>query len=160
MVIEQEAPTSISGGSVSPPTAEFESNYIALDIALPINKKIKYPAVPHLVFTLPRIAVVGVTIKEAEAHKDLYRIERVEIGKTWAWGNKNQRDEHITYIIDKKRRLVGAAVMSDDAGVYIDILTLIINLKVGVRKLSKMIFSFPTQSYALISSLIPVLLKK
>lgn len=142
------------------PTAEFESNYIALDIALPINSKIKYPVVPNLVFTLPRIAQVGVTIKEAEANPNLYRVERVEIGKTWAWGNKNQPYEHITYIIDKKKHLVGAAILSDDAGTYIDVLTLIINLKVSARQLSKMIFAFPTQTYALISSLIPVLLKK
>lgn len=50
--------------------------------------------------------------------------------------------------------------MSDDAGVYIDVLTMIINLKLGVKKLSKMIFSFPTSTYALISSLIPHMIKK
>lgn len=142
------------------PTAEFESNYIALDIALPINKKIKYPVVPNLVFTLPRIAQVGVTVKEAEANPSLYRVEKVAIGKTWAWGNKNQANEHITYIMDRKNHLVGAAILSDDAGTYIDVLTLIINLKVSGKKLAKMIFAFPTQTYALMSSLIPVLLKK
>ena len=143
------------------PTAEFESNYIALDIALPINAKIKYPVVPNLVFTLPRIAQVGVSVAEAESNHHLYRIERVELGKTMSWLNKNQRSEHITYIIDKKKKvLVGAAILSDDAGTYIDVLTLLINLKVNARKLSKMIFAFPTQTYGLISSLIPLLLKK
>ena len=53
-----------------------------------------------------------------------------------------------------------AAIFSDDAGAYINVLTLISNRKVDVRKLSKMIFAFPTQTYALISTLIPVLLKK
>ncbi|MDY6392719.1 MAG: NAD(P)/FAD-dependent oxidoreductase [Bacilli bacterium] len=142
------------------PTAEFESNYIAMDILNPLNGKIKYPVVPNLVFTLPRIAQVGVSAKEAEARPDLYRVERVELGKTMSWLNKNQAYEHITYIIDKKGHLAGAAVLSDDAGAYIDVLTLLINLKVGVRQLSKMIFSFPTQTYGLVSSLIPLLLKK
>ncbi|MCR4562369.1 MAG: NAD(P)/FAD-dependent oxidoreductase [Bacilli bacterium] len=143
------------------PTAEFESNYIALDILLPIKPKIKYPLVPNLVFTLPRISQVGVTVKEAEADSNKYRVEKVELGKTMSWLNKNQRDEHITFIFDRKKRvLVGAAALSDDAGSYIDVLTLIINLKVKVKKLSKMIFSFPTQTYGLISSLIPLMLKK
>ncbi len=142
------------------PTAEFESNYIALDIALPINKKIKYPVVPNLVFTLPRIAQVGVSIKEANENPNLYRVEKVELGKTMSWLNKNQRNEHITYVFDKKKHLVGAAILSDDAGAYIDVLTLIINMKLGVRQLSKMIFAFPTQTYGLISSLIPLMLKK
>ncbi len=77
-----------------------------------------------------------------------------------SWLNKNQREEHITYVFDKKKHLVGAAILSDDAGTYIDVLTLIINLKLGVRQLSKMIFAFPTQTYGLISSLIPLMLKK
>lgn len=143
------------------PTAEFESNYIAIDIVNPLNGKIKYPVVPNLVFTLPRIAQVGVSIAEAERHPELYRVERSELGKTMSWLNKNQTSEHATFIIDKKKKvLVGAAILSDDAGAYIDVLALIINLKVGVRKLSKMIFAFPTQTYALISTLIPLLLKK
>ncbi len=142
------------------PTAEFESNYIALDMLLPIKPKIKYPVVPNLVFTLPRIAQVGVSVNEAESSPDLYRVEKVDLGKTMSWLNKNQTYEHITYIFDKKNYLVGAAILSDDAGTYIDVLTLIINLKVSARKLSKMIFAFPTQTYGLISSLVPLMLKK
>lgn len=143
------------------PTAEFESNYIALDILNPFNGKIAYPVVPNLVFTLPRIGQVGVSVKEAEAHPELYRVEKVELGKSMTWLNKNQCYEHITYIIDKKKRhLVGAAMISDDAGAYLDVLTLLINLKVTARQLSKMIFSFPTQTYGLVSSLVPLLLKK
>ena len=142
------------------PTAEFESNYIALDIVLPINKKIKYPVVPNLVFTLPRIAQVGVKVEEARKNPAKYRVEKVELGKTLSWLNKNQTYEEALIVIDKKRHIVGAVVYSDDAGVYIDVLTLLINLKVGVNKLRKMIFAFPTQTYGLISSLTPLLLKK
>lgn len=142
------------------PTAEFESNYIAMDILKPINGKIQYPAVPNLVFTLPRIAQVGVSIAEAEAHPDLYRIEKNAVGATMSWLNKNQKDEHFTFIFDKKKKLVGAAVFSDDAGVYIDMLTIIINKKLGARDLQKMIFAFPTQTYGLVSTLIPLFLKK
>lgn len=142
------------------PTAEFESNYIALDILNPLNGKICYPAIPNLVFTLPRIAQVGVSVAEAEANPEQYRVERNAVGTTMAWLNKNQRDEHFTFIFDQKKKLVGAAVFSDDAGAYIDILTIIINQKLGAQDLQKMIFSFPTQTYGLISSLIPLFLKK
>lgn len=143
------------------PTAEFESNYIAFDILFPWNGKIKYPVVPNLVFTLPRIAAVGVSEEEAKKNDKRYRVEKLAIGQNMAWLNKNQRDEHITVIIDRKSKtLAGAAILSDDAGAYIDVLTLLINLKVTARKLSKMIFAFPTQTYGLISSLIPLLLKR
>lgn len=142
------------------PTAEFESNYIAFDILNPFNSKIKYPVIPNLVFTLPRIGQVGVSIKEALQNADKYRVEKVELGKTMSWANKNQEYEHLTFIFDKKKHLVGAAIYSDDAGVYLDLLTIIINQKLGIKELSKMIFAFPTQTYGLISSLIPLFLKK
>jgi glutathione reductase (NADPH) len=142
------------------PTAEFESNYIAMDILNPLNGKIQYPVVPNLVFTLPRIAQVGVSVEEAEAHPELYRVEKNAVGAMMSWLNKNQRDEHFTFIFDKKNHLAGAAMFSDDAGAYIDLLTIIINQKLGARDLQKMIFAFPTQTYGLVSSLIPLFLKK
>ena len=142
------------------PTAEFESNYIAMDILNPLNGKIDYPAIPNLVFTLPRITQVGVSVADAEAHPELYRVEKNPVGAAMSWLNKNQKDEHFTFIFDKKQKLVGAAVFSDDAGAYIDVLTIIIHQKLGVKELQKMVFAFPTQTYGLISSLIPLFLKK
>lgn len=142
------------------PTAEFESNYIALDILLPgfLKRKISYPVIPNLVFTLPRIGQVGVDTNKA---KDLgYRVEEVEIGKTMSWANKNDVNEHLTFVFNKKNELVGAAILSDMAGEYLDLLTLIINQKLTARDLSKMVFSFPTTTYGLVSSLLPLMLKK
>lgn len=142
------------------PTAEFESNYIALDILLPglLKRKIKYPVVPNLVFTLPRIAQVGISVDKA---KELgYRVEEVEYGKTMVWANKNKPEEHLTFVFNKKNELVGAAVLADQAGEYIDLLTIIINQRLTARDLSKMIFSFPTTTYGVVSSLLPLMLKK
>lgn len=142
------------------PTAEFESNYIALDILLPgfLKKQISYPVIPNLVFTLPRIGQVGVNTNNA---KELgYRVEEVEIGKTMAWANKNDVDEHLTFVFNKKNELVGASILSENAGEYLDLLTIVINQKLTARDLAKMIFSFPTSTYGLMSSLLPLMLKK
>ena len=49
--------------------------------------------------------------------------------------------------------------MSDDAGVLIDMLTIIINQKLGATELSRMIFAFPTQTYGVIATLLPLFLK-
>lgn len=142
------------------PTAEFESNYIAMDILNPLKFAIDYPPIPNLVFTLPRIAQVGVSIEEAENRPDEYRIEEVSFGEKMAWLNKAEKDAHFTFVFDNKDDLVGAAIMSDEAGEYIDVLTLIINEKMSAKDLSKMVFAFPTPTYGLISSLIPLLMDK
>lgn len=142
------------------PTAEFESNYIAMDILNPLNCAIKYPPIPNLVFTLPRIAQVGVSIEEAQKNPDAYRVEELAYGQMMAWNNKAEKDAHATYVFDRKNHLVGAAVMSDEAGTFIDVLTFIINEKMGVKELSKMIFAFPTPTYGVISMLMPLFMKK
>ena len=77
-----------------------------------------------------------------------------------AWMNKNDVNEHLTFVFNKKGELVGAAILSDQAGEYLDLLTIIINQKIKARDLSRMIFSFPTTTYGLISSLLPLMLKK
>ena len=62
------------------PTATFESNYIALSI-LGNPLPIQYPAVPNVVFTLPRIAAAGITVNQAQKEPDKYRIAKIEYGK-------------------------------------------------------------------------------
>ena len=84
----------------------------------------------------------------------------MEFGKTMAWLNKNRAEEHLTFAFNDKGELVGAAaVYGDQAGEYIDLLT-IINKKLKAKDLSSMIFSFPTTTYGLVSSLIPLMLMR
>jgi len=137
------------------PTAAFESDYIAAQILGFSDAPIKYPAIPNLVFTLPRIAQVGVTVEEAEESPEEYRIAEIPYGQFMLWLAKNETDVNLTLIFDKTKHLVGAAIYGSEAGTWIDILTMIINLKLGAAQLSQMIFAFPTSSYGLISVLLP-----
>ncbi|MEE0873358.1 MAG: NAD(P)/FAD-dependent oxidoreductase [Ruminococcus sp.] len=139
------------------PTAEFESNYIASQILGLSDAPICYPAVPNLVFTLPRIAQVGVTIDEAKAAPNQYRVVEIPYGKMNEWVNNRELDIEMTYIINKEGYLAGAALYGSEAGTWIDFLTLIINKKMTGTELRNMIFAFPTQTYMLISTLIPLL---
>ena len=61
------------------------------------------------------------------------------------------------FIIDRRGYLAGAAVYSSEAGVWLDFLTLLINRKLRGEDLKDMIFSFPTSTYALVTTLIPLL---
>ena len=138
------------------PTAEFESNYIAGQI-LGNTEPICYPAVPNLVFTLPRIAQVGVTVDEAEKAADKYKVISIPYGKQNEWVDNRELDIDLTYIVDSDGYLAGAAVYGSEAGTWIDFLTLIINKKITAAELRTMIFAFPTQTYMLVNTLIPLL---
>ena len=142
------------------PTAEFESNYIASQILGLSDAPICYPAVPNLVFTLPRIAQVGVTVDEAKSAPDRYRVVEIPYGKMNEWVNNRELDIEMTYIFDREGYLVGTALYGSEVGTWIDFLTLIINKRMTGAELRNMIFAFPTQTYMIISTLIPLLGQK
>ncbi|SFG84013.1 dihydrolipoyl dehydrogenase family protein [Oribacterium sp. WCC10] len=133
------------------PTATFESNYIADHILDTSTAPIEYPVVPNLVFTLPRIAQVGVSVDAAKKDPEHYDVVTVPYGKTLLFEAKNEVYAEFTFVFDKEHNLVGAAFVSDDAGMFVDIITLIINKKMTQSELNQMIFAFPTESYGLIS---------
>ena len=139
------------------PTAEFESNYIAAQILGLSDAPICYPVIPNLVFTLPRIAQVGVSVDEATKEPDRYKVIPVPYGKTNEWVDNRETDIDITYVLDNEGYLAGAAIYGSEAGEWLDFLTLIINQKLRKAELMQMIFSFPTQTYTILMSLIPLL---
>ena len=139
------------------PTAEFESNYIASQL-LGSDAPIRYPAVPNLVFTLPRVGQTGVTLEEARKHPERYRVQTFPYGASMLWLAKNEKEAEAAFIIDRRGYLAGATVYSSEAGVWLDFLTLLINRKLRGEDLKDMIFSFPTSTYALVTTLIPLLM--
>lgn len=140
------------------PTATFESNYIALQILGLSSDPIAYPAIPNLVFTLPRIAQVGVTLAEAEASPERWRIETVDFGKRLLFEAKNEADAEFAFVFSQETGLLeGAAFYGQDAGVWADLAAIVIDRKLTGRDLSQMVFTFPTASQALLSLLTPLL---
>ncbi|WP_269461206.1 hypothetical protein [Intestinibaculum porci] len=112
---------------------------------------------PNLVFTLPRIAQVGVSVDEAKAHPELYKVARIPFGKSNEWVNNRETEADYTFILDKEGYLVGAAVYSAEVAMVLDFLTLVINKKMTSLDLSSMIFAFPTQTYQVVFALKPLL---
>lgn len=139
------------------PTAEFESNYIGRDILNPDGPEINYPVVPNLVFTLPRIGQVGVTIDEAKAKPEQYKLVEIPWGKQNDWVNNHELDSELALIFDRENYLVGAAAISSQVGSWLDWLTPIIEKKMTAKDLDSMIMSFPTQTYMLWAALKPLL---
>lgn len=138
------------------PTATFESNYIAEHI-LGKKEPICYPAIPNLVFTLPRIAQVGVSLAEAEKEPDKYRVETIPYGKTMLFDTKNDEEAEFAFIFDKENYLVGAVFYGDEGASLVNFVTFVINQKITGKELDKMIFAFPAQSYGVYSMLGPAM---
>lgn len=139
------------------PVAEFDSNYIASQILGLSTEPIRYPVIPNLVFTLPRIAQVGVSMEEAAKDTDHYKVVTIPYGAQNEWIDNRETDISVTFILDSEGYLAGAALYGSEGGSWIDFLTLVINEKLTAADLHRMIFAFPTQTYMLMSALTPLL---
>lgn len=138
------------------PTATFESNYIALSI-LGMPQPIQYPAVPNVVFSLPRIAAVGVSVQEAQDHPDQYTIAKITYGQMLSFEYRNETDAEATVIFDQEKYLVGAELYGDLAGEMINILAMVINGRMTMEMMMGTIWAFPTQVDGLTEMLAPML---
>lgn len=139
------------------PTAEFESNYVAGQILGGVEA-ICYPATPHLVFTLPRIAQAGVSVNAAEADLETYRVEYVPYGTMVPFLTKFDPETEFAFVFERATgKLVGAALYGMDAGELINILSMIIDLGLSQADMRKMIFTFPGTGYGLLATLIPMM---
>ncbi|MCI1700741.1 dihydrolipoyl dehydrogenase family protein [Liquorilactobacillus nagelii] len=137
------------------PTATFESNYLAALLAGQTTAPIQCPVVASVVFTLPRIAQVGVTSAQAAAED--YQVVTIPYGTRLRFQTKNEPAAEATLIFDQEHYLVGASVYGDEAPELINFLTMIISQKLTLNKLNRAVFAFPSQTIGLLSMLSPYL---
>ena len=55
--------------------------------------------IPNLVFTLPRIAQAGVTVEEAKAAPDQYKVVQIPYGRQNEWINNHEEDTDLYKMI-------------------------------------------------------------
>ncbi|WP_281164738.1 dihydrolipoyl dehydrogenase family protein [Liquorilactobacillus sicerae] len=139
------------------PTATFESNYLASLLSGRTTAPIQYPAIASVVFTLPRIAQVGVTSAQVAASPNDYQVVTIPYGARLRFQTKNEPTAEATLIFNREHYLVGASVYGDEAPELINFLTMIISQKLTLSKLNQAVFAFPSQTIGLLSMLSPYL---
>lgn len=126
--------------------AIHQSKYLAKYLLGKTNEDITYPVVPAVVFTLPRIATVGVSADYALEHPDEYEAHRIEYGKAYSIELKNENTAECTVITDKDKNILGAEIYSSEAENLVNIFAFIINKKISLEELDYMIYAFPSSS--------------
>lgn len=126
--------------------AIHQSKYLAKYLLGETEEEITYPVVPAVVFTLPRIATVGVTAAYALEHPDEYDIHRIQYGKSYSIELKNETTAELTAVTDKDLNIVGAEIYSSEAENLANIFAFIINKKISLEELDYMIYAFPSST--------------
>ena len=134
------------------PTATFESNYIAAHILGMTQDEIQYPAIPSVLYSLPRLSQIGVSVQGAEQN-ERYTVKHIPFGKQMAFEYKNETDAEMYVVLDEEKRLVGADIYGVDAADLVNLLVFIINQRMTAQDLNQLMFAFPGTSSGVIDML-------
>lgn len=124
------------------PTAIFESTYLFKRFSGQSNDPIKYPVIPSVVFTSPRIAKAGVSVEDAK--KQGYQVETNHLPDDWYRQVDNETEGDNSLIFDKQHHLVGVTEFSEQADNVINTLLPAIEFKFSAEELGRMVYLFPS----------------
>lgn len=129
------------------PVAVLEGHVVASNIIKGNKKKVSYPPMPSVVFTLPTMATVG--LLEGEAKEKGYDIN-VNFEKVDNWFNARRLNvDEYAYktIIDKNNNtILGAHLIGPHCEETINLFAMAIKTKMTISDLRTMIFSYPTMA--------------
>lgn len=130
-------------------TADMEAEVAAHNMVHGNSQKADYTAVPSVVFSIPPLAGVGLTEKQAQEQADEQGLEiSVNTGDASGWmSSKRIGQKHAAYkvILDKRRKTVlGAHLVGHGAEEMINILALAIKFGLTREQLKSLLWAYPT----------------
>jgi len=126
------------------PVSSFEGRYVALHI-LGVSDPIQYPSIPTIVYSATKLAQVGVSLDEAQAHPEKYTVTAQNTTHWYTYNRIKDPLAQVTVIVDKASdQLVGAVVLSTIADEMINQFTMIIDQHLTRDDLQRQIMAYPT----------------
>lgn len=134
-----------SDGLPLTPVAVLEGHTVASNIIKGDHKKISYPPMPTVVFTLPTMASVGFTESKARELDYNIRVNYKEVGKWFNAKRLNVAEYVFKTIIDEDTQtILGAHLIGPHTEETINLFAMAIKTKMKVNDIRTMIFSYPT----------------
>jgi len=127
--------------------AGFESHIVASNLLDGNHRKAKYPAQPSVVFTLPPLASVGLTEKEARKRNLNIEVNFKETDGWYSYKRTNETHTAFKTIINKENgQVLGAHILGSKAEEIINLFALAINQNLRAAELKKMVYAYPSHA--------------
>ncbi len=128
------------------------SGYRVLNHILGRNDKINFDIVPSCVFTIPEIAMVGLTEDECILQNKEYRTIKTLYRSNGKAMTMNELDGFIKLIIENNY-IIGAHILGEEANILIHEIMVLINNKISINDAKDYIHAHPTLSEIIATSL-------
>jgi len=139
----------VSGSSGLPltPVAGRESRVVADNILHGNRSKIGNDVMPSIVFTQPKLAILGLTEEKAVDKGIEVEIRRFETKKWYTYRRTNEAYAMTKLVMDKSTgKIIGVHILGSNADELINYFALIMKFDLPYDEVGKMIFAYPSSA--------------
>ncbi|WP_201715553.1 dihydrolipoyl dehydrogenase family protein [Rossellomorea arthrocnemi] len=127
------------------PVASMESHIVATNLLKGNSKEAVYPPLPSVVFTLPKLAMVGMTEDGAKSTKRNIVVKSKNISDWFTYKRTNEKFAAYKLLIDEDEdRIVGAHLVGNEADELINHFATAIHFGTSTKELKQIIYAYPT----------------
>ena len=127
------------------PIASMESHIVAKNLLEDNQQAVDYQATPSVVFTVPKLASVGMSVEEAERSKRNIEIKYEQVANWFTYKRTNQSHAAFKIIIDQDEdKILGAHLLSEEADELINHFATAIQVGLTTKALKQMVYAYPT----------------
>lgn len=126
------------------PVAVMEGHVVAANIIRGNSKKPDYIEMPSAVFTLPTLAAVGMTEKQAKNEGVEYQVKSASASDWYNAKRINESTYAYKVISDKDAHILGAHIIGPHAEETINLFAMAIKAKLKVADIRNMVYSYPS----------------
>ena len=134
-----------SGGAPLAPVASYEGQIAASNLLKGNHQRPNYLGIPSVVFTIPPLAAVGLSEREAGEQNLKFRVKK-DMTSTWYSSRRvaETYSGHKVLVEEGTDRILGAHILGSEAGEVINLFALAIRSGMRAADLKHMLFAYPT----------------
>lgn len=126
------------------PVASFEGSYLAQLLGGMTEEAIRYPVLPTIIFSSPKLAQVGLTDSE-KLDPAAYQVQTLDLTQWFTYKRVNEPLVKAKIVTEKATGLlVGATVLGNEADQLINLFTLMIEQKIPAKEVNRQVMLYPT----------------
>ncbi|VDG26049.1 dihydrolipoyl dehydrogenase family protein [Lactiplantibacillus mudanjiangensis] len=126
------------------PVAGYEARYLVGELTQPAAA-ITYPVIPTEVYAEPKLAEVGITTAKASEDSARYQVNTLDMTHWFTYYRLQTPKALAKVVVDRQSGLVvGASFLSEIADEMINYVMTLIQQKVTLAELQKLIWAYPT----------------
>ncbi len=144
-IVYASGDVAVTKGLPLTPLASLEAKVVTANIFKGNHQKPDYSVMPTVVFTIPAMAAVGLTEKQAKKEKLNFKVKSESVPEWFSAKHRNAPQYAYKIIIENEsEKILGAHLVGPNAGEIINLFALAMKTGCTVSELQSIPFAFPT----------------